>query len=771
VGDRYHVEKLYRAGGLGRVWLARDETIGRTVALKDLRPERSGDRNLRGRFVEEARITGQLEHPSIVPLYDFIDGPGGPCYTMRFVAGRTLTEAARAYHDARLAGKTDRLALTALLDAFVAVCRAVAYAHNRGVLHRDLKGQNVVVGDYGEVFVLDWGLAKLSADPMTVDEPAIVTPDPGDSREATGSGAVLGTPAFIAPELVHGPATRSSDVYGLGAMLYVILTGRSPYDGPTMADVYDQLLAGPPPPPRGVNPSCPPALDAICRKAMAREPAGRYASAEAVAADVRRWLADEPVGAYAEGFATRAARWARHHRGLVFGSFAVLVTAVVGLLVSNIAVRQEERKTADQRDRAEQNLGLASDLAYNLLKSSDKGWQPANQDAVAARKKLTESALDTFARSLEQRPDDPKLRQRVASAHHYSANFLRQTSQLPAAGKAYQESVKLLDDLATGQPDDASIQEELSETLRDQAQLFSRLGRLGDAIAAGRRSASLAERLVAIDPGQPGFRRTLATGLIDQSGYEYERGQNDASEASAGRAAELLVELVQSAGKSPPAGDVVYLAMALHRRAVALGEQKDRLVLSLTTSAEALKRLEPLPRTNLESLHFQGRILVEQAKVLLKDKSADRSAEAERDVSRAIKLWDDLQQRLSFAPYRSWQAAAYELRGRIRAKLGSTEPATPEVEKSRSLALEDLEKSRLMLEKLAAGSQDQPGYRALLGQTYLTLGRLAKAGGDGAGAAAWFTKSRGAFKAALARSPENAVDRHGLREAEDELQR
>src|SRR5947209_1605673 len=175
---------------------------------------------------------------------------------MRFVKGRTLSTAAKEYHGNRRAGRARPLDLRELLGAFVDVCNAVAYAHSRGVLHRDLKGQNVVLGEYGEVFVLDWGLAKLSADPMTVEGPAVITPDPTGAREETISGAVLGTPAFMAPETVDGrAASRASDVYGLGGLLYVILTGRPPYDGSTIQEVLDQLLAGPPPAPRAVNPA------------------------------------------------------------------------------------------------------------------------------------------------------------------------------------------------------------------------------------------------------------------------------------------------------------------------------------------------------------------------------------------------------------------------------------------------------------------------------------------------------------------------------------
>ncbi|HYH63932.1 MAG TPA: protein kinase [Urbifossiella sp.] len=165
-GGRYVPLRLHRSGGLGSVWVARDTVVGRDVALKTLRPDRRPGSAEEAGFIREAQLTGRLEHPCVVPVYDLppTRAGAGPCYVMRFVAGRTLAEATAAYHAARAAGTADPLALVALLDAVVTVARAVGFAHGRGVLHRDLKGQNVVLGDHGEVFLLDWGLAVDEAD-------------------------------------------------------------------------------------------------------------------------------------------------------------------------------------------------------------------------------------------------------------------------------------------------------------------------------------------------------------------------------------------------------------------------------------------------------------------------------------------------------------------------------------------------------------------------------------------------------------------------------
>ena len=164
------------------------------------------------RFLEEAQITGQLEHPNIVPVYELVRPADGhqPFYTMRFVKGRTLTEAIRAYHDAAGRARPARSTSMTPLNAFVGVCNAVAYAHSRGVIHRDLKGQNVVLGDFGEVIVLDWGLAKLVDRPEETLTPAGDRRAPTRGRDATMQGQALGTPAYMAPEQAEGRGTGST---------------------------------------------------------------------------------------------------------------------------------------------------------------------------------------------------------------------------------------------------------------------------------------------------------------------------------------------------------------------------------------------------------------------------------------------------------------------------------------------------------------------------------------------------------------------------------
>jgi PAS domain S-box-containing protein len=295
-GERYTRTRLHATGGIGRVWLARDHALGRDVALKELRPEGAGHASLQARFLQEARITGQLEHPGVVPVYELAHRPGDaqPFYTMRFVKGRTLSEAVHDYHDKRRAGRAKALDLPALLHAFVSVCHTVAYAHSRGILHRDLKPQNIVLGDFGEVVVLDWGLAKhVGRPPGETPEASLVldTPDSGEA-DLTIQGQTLGTPAYMAPEQAVGRLDLidvRTDVYGLGAILYEILAGQPPFTGTETFEVLRRVREEEPVPPRQHSPDVPAGLEAVCLQALAKLPADRHASAGELAWAVQGW--------------------------------------------------------------------------------------------------------------------------------------------------------------------------------------------------------------------------------------------------------------------------------------------------------------------------------------------------------------------------------------------------------------------------------------------------------------------------------------------------
>jgi WD40 repeat protein/serine/threonine protein kinase len=376
--SRYEILDLHATGGIGRVWRARDGAIGRCVALKDLHPAKARQRTLRSRFLREAQITGQLQHPGIVPVYDVVtrpapDAPGGVefFYTMRFIEGRTLSEAARDYHRKRAVGAAGALDLIGLLNAFISACNTLAYANARGVVHRDLKGANVVLGDFGEVVVVDWGFAKVlrgwdgpSLAAKVEDEPGPVSlqASPGEGDTPSLPGDVMGTPAYMAPEQAAGRpdcVDHRADVYGLGAILYEILTGQPPYPGDDAAEVLRRVRTETLRSPSQVRPGIPWPLEAVCLKAMARDPAGRYDSAVELAREVQHWLADEPVQAYPEPLLAWLGRWARRHKPAVAGAVALLLTAVAAGVIGVVLLEKEQARVAAVRAEADRQQAVA----------------------------------------------------------------------------------------------------------------------------------------------------------------------------------------------------------------------------------------------------------------------------------------------------------------------------------------------------------------------------------------------------------------------------
>ncbi len=554
--DRYQILHSQGRGGIGQIWLAHDRLLDRRVAMKELRPDR-GSAILLAKLLDEARITGRLEHPSIVPVYDLVlvGAQGLPFFIMRFIDGQTLAQAIRDHHRDRgkVADPAGRAVWFDLLNAFTAICNAVGYAHEQRVLHRDLKPQNVMIGRFGEVFVLDWGLAKRTeVDPLnpaagaTASDSLYPMNGPGGSPASTfetAAGRVLGTPAYIPPEQALGQVDRidaRTDVYGLGAILYEILTGRPPYLGLSPAETVELVLKGPPAPPRTIDPSVPRALDAICRKALAPERTARYQSAGELAADVRRWLADEPVSVDREPALDRLVRWARAHRSLVAGVLASLVVLAAALAVGNVLLSREKAIVVSARDSARADYQTARDLVQKLLgqmadeelatdprldeyrehllseavrmsqffESRNPGPQEfANSAEVAIRlANLTISrrgVKEGLSRLVNIRiplrdhvsrfPEDFGLRDRLALVNHSGAEALLEAGQLHEVPDWLDEAMQQAQSAHDARPNDPIVGRTLGQVRLLQARFGNASGQSATAQAAAREAVRLLE--------------------------------------------------------------------------------------------------------------------------------------------------------------------------------------------------------------------------------------------------------------------------------------
>lgn len=428
---RFRVLRPHARGGLGKVSVALDGELNREVAFKELLDEHADSLAKRSRFLVEAEITGALEHPGIVPVYGLGHyADGRPFYAMRFIQGDSLKEAIEAFHrpGAQKMSPGERaLQLRKLLARFIDVCEAIEYAHSRGVLHRDLKPGNIMLGKYGETLVVDWGLAKAGhreRSASDLEERPLNVGSKADSSE-TQMGTRIGTPAFMPPEQAEGRLDLlgpASDVYSLGATLYCLLTGRAPFSEETLEETLAKVSKGRFPPPREVDRHVPRALDAICRKAMARAPNDRYASAEALAEDVEHWLADEPVSAYSESAVQRAGRWMRRHRSWTLAGAAALAVVAVTASIAAVTINAARKREANLHALAEASrrfdlLLVAQQqtpdvISEATLRDLDAQWRQIAGlpvvDAAASgqlrRKQLFDAYLADLRRSLTKSP-------------------------------------------------------------------------------------------------------------------------------------------------------------------------------------------------------------------------------------------------------------------------------------------------------------------------------------------------------------------------------
>jgi tetratricopeptide (TPR) repeat protein len=391
--SRFTNLEFHERGGLGVVFKAHDSELKRVVALKKIRDDRAHDPGSQARFLREGESTGRLEHPGIVPVYSLNRGDDGkPFYAMRFIRGETLSDAVARFHGAEDAGRgrdERALALRGLLRRLIDVCNVVAYAHSQGVLHRDIKPDNIMLGPFGETLLLDWGLAKplgSALDPAGLEQAQ--APDRPSSASDTRPGSLVGTPRYMSPEQAtrrHDRMGPASDVYSLGATLYTVLTGQQPFAPENDIEVIlNRVQASDFPPPRALARDIPRPLEAIALKAMAKVPDERYASAGRLAEDLEHWLADEPVAAWPEPYQVRAGRWMRRHRTAVMGAVATLVVGLAGLGAASAVQAQANRQLRGANIAIKDALDKtrrAQDETKRALAQSEESRQQA--EAVA----------------------------------------------------------------------------------------------------------------------------------------------------------------------------------------------------------------------------------------------------------------------------------------------------------------------------------------------------------------------------------------------------
>jgi serine/threonine-protein kinase len=546
---RFCIVRFHDRGALGEVFVARDQQLHRIVALKRIKLDHATDKEKKARFVVEAEITGRLEHPGIVPVYGLgTYDDGRPFYAMRFIRGDNLKTAIEEFHregkKARAPGQR-ALALQKLLRRFLDVCNAIDYAHSRGVLHRDLKPGNIMLGKFGETLVVDWGLAKTVGRPdpvpasATLDDRTLV-PQSGSDLRGTEVGARIGTPAYMSPEQAAGRIDRlgpASDVYSLGATLYSLLTGEPPFNEPDLAHLLQKVERGDFLPPRKLESWIDPALEAICKKAMATDPRQRYSTPRALADDMEHWLADEPVSAWREPFLRRVRRFGRRHRLLVASLAATLFVAVGALAVGNALV-------ARQRDRAEQNLAFARRVVDEMYTGvADKLDDQKQMDDY--QREILEKALRFYERIALPQSGDPQVRLEAARAGMRVGAIRSRLGRTREAEAAYRQALAVLLGIAPRRLSEPVNRDALAQAHAGLATLLDRQERWGEEEAELKQAEAIWDSLARDVPESADYRRALADAQADLSGVYLWQGRWDQALAEVRLALAAAERLVQ----------------------------------------------------------------------------------------------------------------------------------------------------------------------------------------------------------------------------------
>ncbi len=425
--QRFKILQKHAQGGLGVVSIAVDQELNRQVALKQIRKDRADEKYYRSKFVLEAEVTGGLEHPGIVPVYGFGVDPenGQPYYAMRFIKGDNLKKHIGDFHERHKTENLDNLKLRQLLRRFVDICNAISYAHHRGVLHRDLKPGNIMLGKHGETLVVDWGLAKTGGqqdfESMDPDESPLTTSEGSRSSE-TRMGSAIGSPSYAPPEQLTGDLDRidnRSDVYGLGAILYELLVGHSPLAGfsEPRSELVNFVMDGKIASAIEANPRVPKGLSLICAKAMNVKPVNRYQSVLSLRDDIEGWMADQPVSVIPNTILRRTSRWLRKHKGVA----ATITAATIGIAILSIGsnfvinsyrqqavtlaenekkAKLEVVKEKDQKEIASKRLKSVRDFMVTIFRKPDSN--------IDGREIKVASVLESATAKIEGlKEDDP----------------------------------------------------------------------------------------------------------------------------------------------------------------------------------------------------------------------------------------------------------------------------------------------------------------------------------------------------------------------------
>lgn len=430
---RYSVVREIARGGMGKVIEVEDNDLRRSVALKVLRKEMLDRKDLVERFLEEAQITGQLEHPNIVPVHEIgVDGRGNLYFTMKLVEGEDLSSILKRMRKGD-PGADKAYPVARLVDIFIKICEGIAFAHSKGVIHRDLKPANVMVGRFGEVQIMDWGVAKIVGRKEDTHDRMVVSDRQQDDANRTMAGSILGTPSYMSPEQARGEVNYmgpTSDIFSLGVILYELLALKTPWTAQTSAQVLDQVKNFNPEPPSKMSPDrkIPPELEQLALKCIEKMPHKRIQTVQELVDNLRSWQEGRTLAAVEYSMAQLLAKWFSRNKVAVLTTMAVLAALVIGVVVTANVARQDRlnkgRESLAAADRAlvDARAALARedyDTAFSLGSEARTAASAAKKDLEDDPKAAeieTEAAIvaNTAQQQKKSREDEIRRKERDA---------------------------------------------------------------------------------------------------------------------------------------------------------------------------------------------------------------------------------------------------------------------------------------------------------------------------------------------------------------------
>lgn len=648
-------------GGMGVVYRARQTNANRLVALKMVLSGPMASVADVQRFRIEVETVARMDHLNIVPVFEVGERAGVQFFSMKLIEGSTLADAIKAR----------RYGMREFVRILATVARAVHHAHQRGVLHRDLKPGNVLLDADCTPYVTDFGLAKHVE---------------GDGR-LTQTGAVMGTPSYFAPEQARAEPTISTaaDTYSLGAVLYEILTGRPPFVGGSPMDVVMQVIEQDPQAPRRLAPAVDKELEIICLKCLEKDPTKRYGSADALAADLDRWLDGEPIEARRVGQWEKAWRWCRRNPAIAGLAATLAVVSLAGLVVvSLLYVREQAQRglaesnaelalrhldeATRQQERTEASYRMARDAMENVLKiREDPRLQTGPLEDL--QKQLAQAEATFYEKFLTLRGEDPAFQAERAKAFAALSSLSYRMGNMDEALRQINEAIAIDTALLTREPTNTETKARLAGDYAQSGTVTTKLGRNEETIDAHRHAVALYDDLVANDPENAGLIDAAATchqnlGVAYRGAGRIEDGEKTLRAA--------LVLLAKSAGDLP--GDAQRHGMT---RAIIwsnLAEFCQRLhhaadAAEAYQAALALYENEQAGKPDDDTLHVNTAALLNNYGLFLQDQR--RLPEAADTWQKALKVFGRL---VSAHPaenqYRHAMAMTHDNLGMLHARLG-----------------------------------------------------------------------------------------------------